>query len=94
MDWDILDNLSIDSSWNMYGSFYGFVDVEDVIQAGIDGVDYQSERLDAYDLVDFGLTYKFMLGSEQIVFRGNVFNAFDERYVNQKDAYGYYFGKR
>ena len=59
---------------------------------GIDGVDYQSERLDAYDLVDFGLTYKFMLGSEQIVFRGNVFNAFDERYVNQKDAYGYYFG--
>ena len=92
LDWDILDNLSIDSSWNMYGSFYGFVDVEDVIQAGIDGVDYQSERLDAYDLVDFGLTYKFMLGSEQIVFRGNVFNAFDERYVNQKDAYGYYFG--
>ena len=92
LDWDILDNLSLDSSWNMYGSFYGFVDVEDVIQAGIDGVDYQSERLDAYDLVDFGLTYKFMLGSEQIVFRGNVFNAFDERYVNQKDAYGYFFG--
>jgi outer membrane receptor protein involved in Fe transport len=92
LDWDILDNLSLDSSWNMYGSFYGFVDVEDVIQAGIDGVDYQSERLGAYDLVDFGLTYKFMLGSEQIVFRGNVFNAFDERYVNQKDAYGYFYG--
>ena len=92
LDWDILDNLSLDSSWNIYGSFYGFVDVEDVIEAGIDGVDYQSERLDAYDLVDFGLTYKFMLGSEQIVFRGNVFNAFDERYINQKDAYGYYFG--
>lgn len=92
LDWDVLENLSVDANWNIYGSFYGFVDVEDVIDAGLDGVDYQSERLDAYDLVDFGLTYKFMLGSEQIVFRGNVFNLFDETYINQKDAYGYFYG--
>ena len=39
--------------------------LEDVIQAGIDSVDYQSEVKSSTKLGYFGL-YKFILGSEQV----------------------------
>ena len=87
-----MDRLSVDAQYNTYASFYGFFDPAEVLEDIINGNSYQSERLNSYDLFDFGLTYKFNLGSNDIVFRGNVYNAFNKNYVNQKDGYGYYLG--
>ena len=92
IDWDIMDRLSVDAQYNTYASFYGFFDPAEVLEDIINGNSYQAERLNSYDLFDFGVSYKFNLGSNDIVFRGNIYNAFNKNYVNQKDGYGYYLG--
>jgi len=92
IDWDANDNLSLYTTFNYFGDFYGFVDVEDVIQAGVDGVAYEAEQLNSYGILDLGLSYNFMLGGKDVVFRANVYNALDRDYINQKDAYGYFKG--
>ena len=65
---------------------------DDVIEAAQMGERYQAERLPAYTLADAGLTYKFTLGGQRLTFRGNVYNLFNEAYINQRDAFGYYLG--
>ena len=92
MDWDATDRLTLYSSFNYFDDFYGFVDVEDVIQAGVDGEVYEAEKLNSYGLLDLGLSYDFTLGGKNVLFRANVYNLLDKDYVNQKDAYGYFKG--
>lgn len=68
------------------------MDPEDVASAALAGGKYESVRLPAYTLADAGITYKFKLGENNITFRGNVYNLFNEAYINQKNAFGYYLG--
>ena len=92
IDWDATERMSLYSSFNYFDDFYGFVDVEDVIQAGVDGVAYEAERLNSYGLLDLGMSYDFTLGGKDVVFRANIYNVLDKDYINQKDAYGYFKG--
>jgi len=89
---DICQGLSFDMDYNVYTDLYEFIDVEDVVQAALDGNKYEAVRLPAYALADAGLTYRFSLGDNPMVFRANVYNLFNEAYINQKDAFGYYLG--
>ncbi|HZW63324.1 MAG TPA: TonB-dependent receptor [Flavobacteriaceae bacterium] len=89
---DILECLSVDGSYNIYSGLYEFVDPADVAAEALAGGKYESVRLPAYTLADAGLTYKFKIGGQDIVFRGNVYNLFNEAYINQKDSFGYYLG--
>ena len=86
------EKFSVDAQLNAYSDFYGFVDVADVVESGLDGTPYQSEKLNSYELFDLGWTYKFQLAGQDLVFRSNIYNLFDKNYVNQKDAYGYFLG--
>jgi outer membrane receptor for ferric coprogen and ferric-rhodotorulic acid len=88
----ICDGLTVDGDYNIYTDLYGFVDPDDVIEAAQMGNRYQAERLAAYTLADAGLTYKFTLGGQRLTFRGNVFNVFNQAYINQRDQFGYYLG--
>ncbi|RAJ12169.1 TonB-dependent receptor [Olleya aquimaris] len=84
--------LSVDMDYNIYTDLYEFVDVEDVAAAALAGSKYESVRLPAYTLADAGLTYNFDLGSNRMTFRANVYNLFNEAYINQRDAFGYFLG--
>ncbi|WGD36018.1 carboxypeptidase-like regulatory domain-containing protein [Olleya sp. YS] len=84
--------LSVDMDYNIYTDLYEFVDVEDVAAAALAGGKYESVRLPAYTLADAGLTYNFELGSNRMTFRANVYNLFNEAYINQRDAFGYFLG--
>ncbi len=89
---NITEGLSIDMDYNIYTDLYEFVDPEDVASEALAGGQYESIRLPAYTLADAGLTYKFDLGENTLTFRANVYNLFDESYINQRDAFGYYLG--
>ena len=91
-DVDITRDFSMDMNINHYEDLYGFVDVEDVALASLEGTSYQSEKLDPYTLVDLGASYKFRFGAQNIQLRGNIYNLLDETYISQKDQYGYYYG--
>ncbi len=88
----LCEGLSVDGDITIFDDLYGFVDPEDVANAGLTGSEYQAERLPAYTLTDAGLTYKFKLGSQKLTFRGNVYNVFNSAYIGQKDSFGYYLG--
>ncbi|MFV0539790.1 MAG: TonB-dependent receptor domain-containing protein [Aestuariibaculum sp.] len=92
LSFDILDNLSVDGTYNIYTDLYEFVDPADVAAEALVGNIYKSVRLPAYTLADAGITYDFKLGDNKITFRGNVYNLFNEAYIGQKDSYGYYLG--
>ncbi|KZS39772.1 TonB-dependent receptor [Aquimarina aggregata] len=89
---DILDNLSVDADYNVYTDLYGFVDPEDVAEAGFRGEVFQAPRLPSYDLVDLGVTYKFNFGADRLTFRGNVKNVFNSPYISQLNSFGYFLG--
>lgn len=91
-DIDVTNDFSLDAHMNNYKSLYGFVDVEEVALASLNGESYQSERLDNYTLFDVGASYKFNLGSNSFKMRGNVYNLFNNKYINQRDQYGYFYG--
>lgn len=88
----LADGLSVDGSYNIYTDLYGFVDADNVIAAAQVGDRYQAERLPAYTLGDAGLTYNFQLGENRFQFRTNVYNVFNEAYINQRDQFGYFLG--
>lgn len=91
---DLAKNLSVDFNWIYNKDLYEFVDPSDVAEAAFAGVDYKNERLNPYSLFDGGLTWNFMFGDQKVQFRSNVYNLFNNGYVNQKDPYGYYLGIR
>lgn len=88
----LADGLSVDGSYNIYTDLYGFVDPNDVIASAQVGDRYQAVRLPAYTLGDAGLTYNFTLGGQRLTFRTNVYNVFNEGYINQADAFGVFLG--
>lgn len=88
----ICDGLTVDGDYNIYTDLYGFVNPDNVVEAAQMGMRYQAERLPAYTLGDAGITYKFNLGGQRFVFRGNVYNVFNEAYINQRDRFGYFLG--
>ncbi|QCE41438.1 TonB-dependent receptor [Psychroserpens sp. NJDZ02] len=88
----LLDGLSADIDYNIYADLYEFVDPADVAATAIAGGTYQSIGIDSYSLADAGITYNFDLGSNKMSFRGNIYNLFNESYISQKDAFGYYLG--
>ena len=92
IDWKVSPKFVLYTNYNQYGNFYGFVDVEDAVQAGVDEVEYSSEKLNSYGLVDLGMSYKFYVGSNAVMLRANVYNLLDEEYISQGDAYGYFYG--
>lgn len=89
---NICDGLTFDADYNFFKELFEFVDPEDVANAALEGESYNSIELPSYSLVDAGLTYKFKLGDQRMTFRGNVYNLFNESYINQRDAFGYYLG--
>jgi outer membrane receptor protein involved in Fe transport len=89
----ICKGLSVDADYNIFADLYGFVDPEDVAQNALDGGGtYQAEKLPAYTLLDAGVTYKFMFGGKNLTFRANLKNVFNEAYIGQRDAFGYFLG--
>ncbi|WP_299337532.1 TonB-dependent receptor [uncultured Psychroserpens sp.] len=90
--YNITEGLSVDMDYNIFTDLYEFVDVEDVVQAALDGTTYESERLPAYALADAGLTYRFDLGDNPMTFRANVNNLFNTPYINQTDNFGTFLG--
>ena len=91
---DLMKNVYLDFDWIYNKDLYGFVDPEDVAAAGLAGVAYQNERLNPYSLFDGGMTWKFNFGDQPVVFRANVYNLFNNGYVGQRNAFGYYLGVR
>ncbi|MCW5518293.1 TonB-dependent receptor [Aureitalea sp. L0-47] len=88
----VCDGLTLDGDYNIYTDLYGFVNPDDVVEAAQVGMRYQAERLPAYTLADAGLTYRFNFGGQRFVFRGNVYNLFNDSYINQRDRFGYFLG--
>ncbi len=89
---NVSESLSFDIDYNIYTDLYEFVDVEDVAAEALMGNTYEAVRLPAYTLADAGLTYKFSLGDNTMTLRANVYNLFNESYINQRDAFGYFLG--
>ncbi len=92
--YEIIQNkLKVNADWNYFTNFYGYVDVEDVADTGLEGGTYQPEHLKPYSLIDLGASYKVMLGENDLSFRANVYNVLDHIYINQADSYGYFYGR-
>lgn len=91
-NWDVTPNFGVNVNMNSYANLYGFVDVEEVALASLNGESYQSEKLDNYTLFDLGASYKFPFGNNDVKLRGNIYNLFDTEYINQRDQYGYFYG--
>ncbi|MBL7471932.1 TonB-dependent receptor [Robertkochia sediminum] len=93
VSYSLLPNkLSFDLDWNGYANLYGFVDVEDVVEASRNGESYEAEKLNNYSLFDLGASYIFNLGENDLVLRGNIYNLFNNEYINQRDNFGYFYG--
>lgn len=80
----ILTGLSVDAGINYRAQHYEFTD------AGTSAVDYTPSKLKPYSITDAGITYKFNLGSNDLTFRGNVYNVFDYIGLQNTDAFGYF----
>jgi outer membrane receptor protein involved in Fe transport len=78
--------------YNVFTDLYEFVDVDEAVEAALNGEVYESQRLPAYTLADAGLTYSFSLGDNPMVFRANVNNLFNTAYINQTDNFGTFLG--
>ncbi|PZD78475.1 carboxypeptidase-like regulatory domain-containing protein [Mesonia sp. K7] len=85
----ITNKFKLGLYWNYYSNLYEFVDVVDVVQQG---QDYENVELDPYSVFDFTTSYNFKIGEQNLIFRGNIYNLFDNQYVNQSDAFGYFYG--
>lgn len=90
--YNFLNNFTLDADYNYYQNLYGFVDAGDVIDSALEGETYQAEELPAYYIIDAGLSYRFNLGGNNLVLRGNVYNVANNIYLGQRDSYGYYYG--
>ena len=75
LKYQILKGLSVDTDWRTYNDLYANV-----------GAVKENLMLPNYDLVDAGVSYKFIIGKAQtnsIVLRVNVNNVFDEVYLSE-----------
>ncbi len=88
----LCDGLSVDADYTFNKDLYEFVDPADVAEAALADGMYESIKLPSYSLVDAGVTYRFKVGDQRLTFRGNVYNLFNNAYINQRNAFGYYLG--
>ncbi|GGH17094.1 TonB-dependent receptor [Sphingobacterium alkalisoli] len=89
----ILPQLSIDADLNHYARLWGDVNINNAIKARLVGEEYQPEKLDDFTTVDAGLSYTFKIRNGQnLKFRGNVKNIFNEEYFSRRDGFGYFYG--
>lgn len=73
--YEIVKNFSIDSDWRNYDRLYANV-----------GAEKENIQLPKYDLVDFGVSYKMLVGKDNknsLNFRVNINNVFDEVYLSE-----------
>ena len=91
-DTKISTNIYADARVNFYYDLFGFIDVEDVLNASLGGSTYQAEELDDYNVMDLGITYKFSLGDNNARLRANVYNLLDNEYISSRRQYGYSYG--
>lgn len=84
--------FTFDLDYNVYSDLYEFVDAEDVADDARNGVKYEAVRLPSYDLMDASFSYKFNFGKNDFTLRGNVYNLWNEQYISQTDAFGYFLG--
>lgn len=73
--YEIVRRLSIDADWRNYDNLYSNV-----------GAVKNNLELPSYDVVDTGISYKMLVGKEKkdnIIFRLNVNNLFDEVYLSE-----------
>ncbi len=90
--YNVIGGLTVDADYNIYTDLYGFVDSNDVVEAALNNEVYEAERLPAYSLLDAGISYKFMFGSNDFTVRANCYNVTNEAYLSQKDSFGYFYG--
>lgn len=90
--WNVTEGLSLDMDYNIFADLYEFVNIEDAVEAAINGEVYESRRLPSYTLADAGLTYRFSLGDNRMTFRANVNNLFNTPYISQTDNFGTFLG--
>ncbi|NND88358.1 MAG: TonB-dependent receptor, partial [Flavobacteriaceae bacterium] len=76
----IWQGFTVDGNINYQANHYRFTDTRTTENPG---------RLQPYSLTDLGATYEFDLGSNELVFRANVFNVFDEIRIQQMDRFGF-----
>lgn len=87
--WQAFDDFEFGVDFNHYGRMNEFVDVSDVVA---EGSNYENIELDGYSRFDLTARYNFSLGNQPFVLRANVYNLFDNDYIAQSDAFGYFYG--
>lgn len=73
--YELFERFNIDGTWNFYNDLYSQGDASK---------DAPPIALPSYNTVDFGLSYKMLVGEDKaksILFRANINNAFDEIYL-------------
>ncbi|EDM45476.1 putative TonB-dependent outer membrane receptor protein [unidentified eubacterium SCB49] len=80
----ITGSLSVDGNINYRDHHYEFTDPSTSAEG------YEAAKLQPYSITDLGLSYNFNLGSNDLTFRANVYNAFDYIGESNSDAFGYY----
>ncbi len=78
---DVCEGLSLDGNLNYQANQYLYTDERTTENPG---------RIKPYSLTDFGLTYNFNLGSNELTFRANVYNLFDEVRIQDSDRFGFF----
>lgn len=88
-----LGGFKVYADYNQYFNLYGMVNITDVAKASVEGKTYQSEKLNNYGLIDMGAQYRWAFtGRQALLFRANVYNFLNSRYIFSKDNYGIYYG--
>ncbi len=77
----IIAGLSVDANINYYANHYEYTDLNTT---------ENPDKLRPFSLTDAGLTYKFNLGSNDLTFRGNVYNVLDHVTIQNSDAFGFF----
>ena len=90
---NVTRSLSFDTNFNYYARLFENVNVADVAKANIKGDVYKNASISPFATVDLGMSYKFKItNSQNLKFRGNINNLFNDQYISRKDNYGYFWG--
>ncbi len=81
----VITGLSIDANVNYYAEHY----LDDPDSRGLQTQNVG--KVKPYSLTDFGLTYDFKFDNSNLVFRGNVYNAFNEVRLQSSDDFGFLY---
>lgn len=78
----VCDGLSVDGGFNYFANLYEFTDTSSTIE--------DLQKIENYTLADAGISYRFTLGNQRLVLRGNVFNVFDHVTIQASDPFGFF----